>query len=541
MLKTTRNSNGSKSPASAAKRDWKGNKWGYYLAIGWTLTLALVIILNWFQAKEHTEAEALIALRMTVEKDQAFRSWATHHGGVYVPITPENQPNPYLSPALNRDVKTSAGQNLTLLNPAYIMRQVYEIELEDFGVYNRLVSLKPINPINAADSWEAEALKQMEAGEIEEFHGIVDFNEQPSLRLIRPFYIEEGCLKCHSHQGYQIDDLRGAISASTPMAPYNAIIGASQLAVLRGYGLVWLLGMIGIGWFMRRLNTSIANLGRKEARNRTLVTAIPDMLFRYNRDGVCLDIETKNDSVLSQLITSQFGEQGLIGQNINMAAPLEIAEKFTVALTEVTATGEMQIIEYSYQVGDKEYHFEERMVLEEDDTIMSIIRDVTSQKNSESKLEYLSYHDNLTGLHNRHYLEDELKEMAASGKFPISIIMSDLNGLKMINDTLGHAMGDKLLVNSANVLKQSLRDYDVLARAGGDEFVAVLPATSEKIGQEIIGRIRANILQHNNLHPELPISLALGLATAQDSSQDLMDTYKEADDNMYSDKMTKGR
>ncbi len=512
-------------------------KLSFYLVIGWTLLLVAVLAWNCVQVKKGIEAEAIIALRMSVENDHSFRAWATEHGGVYVPITPTNPPNPYLAEVEDYILPVPNKNALTLLNPAYIMRQIYEIRMDDYRVYNRLTSLEAINPINIADCWETESLEKLEENnQIKEIIDITNFNGEPAIRLMQPFIIEEGCLKCHGYQGYEIGDLRGGISASLPLTPYAALISSQQIALLPGYSLIWLVGLFGITWLMTRIKQSTLKLQKNEARNRAMVKAIPDVIFHYNAEGIILDAKLNDNLIISQIIT----DHEIIGQNVADIMPAKNAQKVSQAIKRVLMTGKMQLIEHSYANEAGLFHFEERLVLEGEKNVMSIVRDVTQQKDFETKLEYLSYHDELTGVYNRNYFEYELTQLNKYGKYPITIILSDINGLKLINDALGHSAGDKLLINCAQVLKQSLRSSDILARVGGDEFAAILPLTNEKKGREIILRIQSNIVKHNQELPSLPLSLSLGFATAQDNKQKLIDIYKIADDQMYQEKLAKG-
>lgn len=158
-----------------------------------------------------------------------------------------------------------------------------------------------------------------------------------------------------------------------------------------------------------------------------------------------------------------------------------------------------------------------------------------NSRNLES-LEYLSFHDQLTGLYNRHYFENEIKRLEGSREYPIAIISADLDGLKKINDTFGHLEGDRYIKNCADVLKESIRAYDILARVGGDEFALVLLRTDEETGNGIIKRICHKINQHNK-KSTLTLSISMGLAINEDGSQSLEETYHKADRLMYSEKL----
>jgi diguanylate cyclase (GGDEF)-like protein len=164
-------------------------------------------------------------------------------------------------------------------------------------------------------------------------------------------------------------------------------------------------------------------------------------------------------------------------------------------------------------------------------------KDVTERIEYERELQYLSMHDQLTGIYNRAYFEVELKRLESSRDFPVTIISADLDGLKLINDTMGHDAGDRMLVNCAAVLKSALRKSDLLARVGGDEFAAILPRTDRERGEKIIRRMRNKIAGYNSRNKDLPLGISLGVATADEAVGTLKNLYKKADDMMYRDKL----
>ncbi|MGM0688497.1 MAG: sensor domain-containing diguanylate cyclase/phosphohydrolase [Bacillota bacterium] len=168
-------------------------------------------------------------------------------------------------------------------------------------------------------------------------------------------------------------------------------------------------------------------------------------------------------------------------------------------------------------------------------------RDVTERKLYEDQLKFLSLHDQLTGLYNRSYFENELQRLSNSREYPITIIVTDLDGLKLINDTVGHEKGDQMLKICAEILANSLRSSDILARVGGDELVIVLPRTNYNSGEKLVSRIQAKIEAYNCMQPEqIPLSISIGLATSENKDKSLQKTFKEADDLMYRDKLNKG-
>jgi signal transduction histidine kinase/CheY-like chemotaxis protein len=185
------------------------------------------------------------------EKDVLYRRWNASHGGVYSPVTETNQPNPYLV-AKERELTTPSGRVLTLINPAYMTRQVHELAASQTGNKARITSLTPLNPRNMPDDWEADALRAFEDGE-QEVCTTADIDGRSYVRLMRPLLVEQGCLKCHAQQGYKLGDVRGGISVAVPA---DAIWGEHDYqaaTVLVGYGILWVLGAVGLIVGGRRL------------------------------------------------------------------------------------------------------------------------------------------------------------------------------------------------------------------------------------------------------------------------------------------------
>ena len=164
-------------------------------------------------------------------------------------------------------------------------------------------------------------------------------------------------------------------------------------------------------------------------------------------------------------------------------------------------------------------------------------KDVTERIEHEKRLKYLSMHDQLTDIYNRAYFENELTRYDKGRDYPITIISADLDGLKLINDTMGHDAGDRLLKGCASVLCESLRASDILARVGGDEFSAILLSTDKVTGEEVVRRIRENINKYNLKNEDLPLGVSLGVATAEKADHSLRELFKRADNMMYRDKL----
>jgi len=167
-----------------------------------------------------------------------------------------------------------------------------------------------------------------------------------------------------------------------------------------------------------------------------------------------------------------------------------------------------------------------------------ILRNITHRKNLEEKLNYLSTHDSLTKLYNRYFFDTEMERFQDSRLFPISIILFDIDNLKITNDTYGHSFGDKILVNFSNILLQSFRSEDIIARIGGDEFAVLLPRTNENSARKILERVYANLNEYNQNISNIPLHMSAGLVCVE-KGESLKEMLIQADLLMYQEKTKK--
>lgn len=168
-------------------------------------------------------------------------------------------------------------------------------------------------------------------------------------------------------------------------------------------------------------------------------------------------------------------------------------------------------------------------------------QDITERKQQEENLRYLSTHDTLTGLYNRSFFDTEMKRIAVSRNFPVSIIIGDIDDLKRINDSHGHDEGDRAIRRAGQAILSAVRMGDVVARIGGDEFAVLLPDTDEETARMVVQRICSRIqaeTDNRNGDGEAPLGISLGVATAHAVSE-LLTTHKTADARMYHSKSAK--
>ncbi|MDD5723693.1 MAG: PAS domain S-box protein, partial [Syntrophales bacterium] len=170
-------------------------------------------------------------------------------------------------------------------------------------------------------------------------------------------------------------------------------------------------------------------------------------------------------------------------------------------------------------------------------SVVSLI-DITERKRMEESLRHMGTHDSLTDLYNRAFFQEEVTRLERGRAFPVSIVMVDVDGLKEVNDTGGHTAGDDLLKRTAQVLRESFRTEDTVARIGGDEFAVILPGTNAATTKESINRVRRFLAAHNEDHPACPLSLSIGTATGEKGTL-LANVQNKADKHMYEEKMAK--
>jgi len=211
------------------------------------------------QAIELAKEEA----RANWNKDQAFRQWATEHGGIYVKPDERTQPSPYMAHLPKRDLIATDGTKLTLMNPAYMMSQMTREFEKLFGVKGRITGRVFLNPENAPDEWELKALHKFEQG-IQEVSEQSNIDGSPYIRLIRPMVMTKGCLLCHEHQGFAVGDIGGGVSVSIPLKRYIDAANKSKGAILISHGFVWFLGIGTIGLIATRAQRRVTLQQRAE-------------------------------------------------------------------------------------------------------------------------------------------------------------------------------------------------------------------------------------------------------------------------------------
>lgn len=236
----------------------------WYFTIAWTLIVIGFLLLGSMQIHSVQQEMIKKEAHANFNKDQALRFWSTTHGGVYVPVTDETPSNPYLENVKDKDITISGGKVLTLMNPAYMLRQTMENYESLYGVRGHITSLKYFRPETAPDEWEKSALHEFGKGK-EEISEFTEIDGKPYFRYMAPMFVTKGCLKCHGHQGYKVGDVRGGVSVSVPMEPYLVNQYRQTITLAFSLGLLWLLGFGGLILAMRGLKRRTRERDKAEA------------------------------------------------------------------------------------------------------------------------------------------------------------------------------------------------------------------------------------------------------------------------------------
>ena len=174
-----------------------------------------------------------------------------------------------------------------------------------------------------------------------------------------------------------------------------------------------------------------------------------------------------------------------------------------------------------------------------DTNYLCIVEDITDRKKKEEEILYLNDHDHMTGVYNRRFLESAIEKTDKEDFLPLSVLVGDINGVKLVNDAFGHAAGDILIIETARIIQSCCRKNDILARTGGDEFVILMPRTGHEAVSGVIEEIRRKCEEYNRdvFNEAYAINISLGHATKEKADEDFEKIKKLAEDFMYKRKL----
>lgn len=287
---------------------------------------------------------------------------------------------------------------------------------------------------------------------------------------------------------------------------------------------------------MGELEQAHKNLYKSKLRLRRINDHMQDIVGQVGCDGTLQYASTSFDRVLGydaeMLLNTPF--QDLLHENDRI--------HFRGIILDIMQSGRPAMAEMRLRNVQGDYIWMEIIMnpVADEIEVYGVVltgRDITMRKQAEDRIRYISYHDALTGLFNRTYFEQELMALEGPVNEPIALLICDLDGLKFINDTLGHNSGDWLLQKTARLIKECGRPNDITARIGGDEFALLAYNCGRIEAEHIYQQIKEGADRHNATNPEIPMSISIGYAIRLSSDLDMTSLFEEADNNMYREKL----
>ncbi|RZI42559.1 EAL domain-containing protein [Herbaspirillum sp. HC18] len=451
------------------------------LSLGWS------VVQSNQQVLQLAEAEA----KSNLNRDLAFRRWATAHGGLYAKVTDSTQPNPYLSQIPDRDVALPEGGMLTLLNPATMLREIKSQQNELYGILARITAEKVLNPINAPDEWEKKALGIIKKTR-QDFSEVTSIDGVPYLRRIQPMMMEEGCMKCHAWTGIKVGEMRGATDIAIPLAPFQNATVQTQIELSLTHTGIWLLGLGVIGFIYRRSAAHTNALREHQAVLNKFKLAVEQSASGVVITNVSGEIEYINRKFCE---INGYTEEEVLGKNPRILKSGETDDAVYREMWDAMSAGKVWRGEFKNRKksGDVYWCMESISPIVDENGVtthfVAVIEDINDRKFAEATIRQLALYDPLTELPNRRLLRERLDHAIAlsrrSGK-RVALLYLDLDRFKAINDTLGHHTGDLLLKAVAHRFSLCLRRSDTLARLGGDEFAVVVGDIDHETGAATI-------------------------------------------------------
>jgi signal transduction histidine kinase/ActR/RegA family two-component response regulator len=238
------------------------------LLIGWTLLLVVLLYWNKWHMKKTTVLLAENNARMFWEKDMLYRAWTVFHGGAYIPVSEETEPNP--SPNIEQRDVNIGGQEYTLINPAYIFRQIYETGKKSMTIQGRLTSLEPRRPDNQPTPWEKKALRSFASGS-EEYIELAEIEDTFFLRFMRPVRLKKTCLRCHKGENNKVGGIRGGISIVVPLEEHFSLFRDNFNKLRCAFFAIWLAGVAIILVMYRIVRKTIGSLVQSEQQKSAIL------------------------------------------------------------------------------------------------------------------------------------------------------------------------------------------------------------------------------------------------------------------------------
>ncbi len=530
-------------------------------------SVMLSLVLDWKRTEATMQAMARERGATLFQLVELTRDWNARHGGVYVPVTESTRPNPYLEHS-RRDVVTQDGRALTMVNPAFMTRQLAEIAQQAEGVQLHLTSLNPIRPANAPDAWEAEALRRFESG-LGEIVELIP-GAAPVHRYMAPLKVKEDCLACHAKQGYQVGQVRGGISVTMPAAHLLEVRDVELVRISAVHAVVLAVVLALLHLLLARTRRHVMALERLTGEQEQVIAERTRSLSDAN-EGLAREVAERE---LAAAVFDNAAEAIIVTDDAGLIVQVNPAFSLITGYAESEVLGKAPSLLKSGR-HSREFFAGMWQALKQDGRwqgevwnrrksgelfvvwlsitritgggqpvrFVATLTDITRRKELEEELRHQAYHDPLTDLPNRALFADRLRVAILQAQrhgrgFALCFI--DLDHFKPVNDRFGHAAGDDLLVETAHRLSLSVRAADSIARLGGDEFAAILTEVGSRAEvEEVAARIVADLARPFELKAGVAnITCSIGIAMFPEHGMDVEALQHNADAALYGVKET---
>ena len=465
------------------------------------LAIGISFFFSWQAADSRMQSVARERGAALFRLVQITRSWNAAHGGVYVPVSAGTPPNPYLEHS-RRDVVTQDGLALTMVNPAFMTRQISEIAAKAQGFQFHITSNRPIRPDNNPDGWESETLTQFESGLAERIALTTD--AQPVHRYMAPLTVEPACMNCHRKQGYEVGQIRGGISVDMPAHELLALRTGERVQSAVGHALAFFVmgGLVFALLSRTRQNTlTLEGINRHQEQlieqrtallseaNATLAGQVAERevaatVFEHTSQAIMVLDEFLRIAKVNPAFTKITGylPGNALGLSLEAISTDHHEPAFFDALHQVLEQAGHWSGEFWSRRREAETFIAWLTITAvagdgKTKRFVATLSDISERKALEVELRHLAHHDPLTELPNRALFTDRMQmaiAQSARQQRQLALFMIDLDHFKEINDSLGHGAGDRLLMDASDRLRRCVRDSDTVARLGGDEFAVIL-------------------------------------------------------------------
>ncbi|MBF0458322.1 MAG: DUF3365 domain-containing protein [Nitrospirae bacterium] len=360
--------------------------WVFPIVI-WTALVSVSLVWNLSSIKRQSFAIVEGQARVMFGLIEMTRLWNSQHGGVYVPVTADTPPNPYLY-VEDREILTTKGKKFTLVNHAYMIRQIGELANEYDGALFHITSLKPIRPGNAPDEWETRGLKEFESRNKKETFDLIETGAGRSFRYMAALLVKEPCLRCHAMQGYKVGDVRGGISITLNADPvfesihtqWNNVI-ALHIAFFIGVSVLML-------YFISRRRKTDELLRESEMVLRSITQSVNEAIISADASGEIILWNNAAETIFG------YTREEIVGRNITVLMPERYRAVHINSMNRFVKEGSSNIIGkilelHGLRKNDEEFPVEvliSNWTIKDGVFFTGVVRDITERKKLEANV-----------------------------------------------------------------------------------------------------------------------------------------------------------